>query len=129
MGPFDPADSRLVLLIDDEPGVHGFVRLCLGTLNLEIEVAVDAQSGLHLAATRPYRAILLDLALSGANGLEMLDSLRLSSRAPIVVVTGVGTREIEAEAIRRGASAVVHKPFTIATLVAVLCDVMRGSRG
>jgi DNA-binding response OmpR family regulator len=102
------------------------VRLCLDTLNLEMEVEVDAQSGLHLAATRAYRAILLDLALPGANGLEMLDSLRLSSLAPIVVITGVSTREIEAEAIRRGASAVVNKPFTIATLVAVLRDVLQG---
>jgi DNA-binding response OmpR family regulator len=105
------------------------VRLCLGTLNLELEAAVDAPSGLHLAATRPYRAILLDLALPGADGLETLDSLGSSSRAPIIVVTGVGTREIEAEAIRRGATAVVHKPFTIAALVTVLCEVTGARRG
>ncbi len=92
-----------------------------------MEMASDVSTGLQLATSGRHVLILLDLAIPGGDGLDVLDELRKGSSIPIIVVTGVGTRDIEAEAIKRGARAVLHKPFRLEKFFEVVQAAIRSS--
>ena len=112
-----PARSALhVLLVDDD----ALVRWALGcTLTQHGCVVVDdkdAKSAIR-SVTDPsnvFDVILLDYPLPDAEGLELLTTLRqLAPQSRVVVMSAEIPADELAEAIRRGASAFVPKPFDL----------------
>jgi two-component system KDP operon response regulator KdpE len=117
--------ERTILVVDDEPQVHRFLRPALeaeGYVALRADTAAD---GLHLAETRHPAAILLDLGLPDMDGQDALGKLRAVSTAPVIVVSA---RDREAEKIRAldgGADDYVEKPFVVGELLARLRACLR----
>ena len=118
-------NENRILVIDDEPQIHRFLRPALQTSGYEVERANTAAEGLRLAASRPPAAILLDLGLPDEDGQETLVQLRAMTRAPILVVSA---RENDAEKVRAldaGADDYVEKPFAMTELLARLRACLR----
>ena len=114
-----------ILVIDDEPQVHRFLKPALETAGYAVERADTAADGLRLAASRPPAAVLLDLGLPDQDGQETLKHLRDITNAPILVVSA---REKEVEKVRAldaGADDYVEKPFAVAELLARLRACLR----
>src|SRR5579863_2904737 len=108
---FEPPFSALV--VDDDPGVRQSLRLCLeaergrvlgvGT----IEAALDALERTH------FDVILLDIWLGDRSGLDSLpEILRRAPNSGVIVITAFATFETAVEAMRRGATDYLPKPFT-----------------
>ena len=107
-----------ILVIDDEPQVHRFLRPALLASDYDIDRADTAAEGLRLAAARRPDLILLDLGLPDGDGQDVLVSLRAITQVPIVIISA---RECEAEKIRAldaGADDYVDKPFAVDELMA-----------
>ena len=86
------AAERRVLVVDDEPAVRALVTASLDGAGCEIEACEDGPTALQSALESPPRLILLDVALPGMNGADLLKRLRAeraTSAVPVVMLTGL----------------------------------------
>ena len=114
-----------ILVVDDEPQIHRFLKPSLTVSGFEVLTAVTGREALRLAAGHAPVAILLDLGLPDMDGKDVIERLRRSSEVPIIVLSA---RDREAEkiaALDLGADDYVNKPFAISELLARLRSVLR----
>ena len=112
-------ESKLrVLVADDEEGVLLILKEYLGCCGWEVDAAQHRHgrpSG--FLETRAYAAVITDLRFSGPSGREGLAIVRSARThnpdAPVVVMTGYGSPDAEAEARRLGVDAFVPKPVPL----------------
>jgi two-component system KDP operon response regulator KdpE len=113
MGP-----PPLILIIEDEPPMRGFLRATLRAQGYQVVEAATAREGLAQAAGRNPEVILLDLGLPDADGLDVARDLRRQLRAPIIVISARGQEHDKVTALDRGADDYLTKPFGVAELLA-----------
>jgi DNA-binding response OmpR family regulator len=109
----EAATAPKVLVVDDEPVVVNSIRKTLARRAFKVEEAFSGKEALSLIAKGSYDLVLLDMRLPDANGLELITDIR--KRKPslrVVIVTGYASIDTAVEAIKRGASDYVAKPFT-----------------
>jgi DNA-binding NtrC family response regulator len=109
----EAAEVPKVLVVDDEPVVANSIRKTLVRKAYRVEEAFSGKEALSLIAKGAYDLVLLDMRLPDANGLELISDIR--KRRPnqrVVIVTGYASIDTAVEAIRRGASDYMAKPFT-----------------
>ncbi|HZQ97824.1 MAG TPA: ATP-binding protein [Chloroflexota bacterium] len=107
-----------VLAVDDEPALARMVALMMGQQGHQVGVATSAEAALGRLADEPFDVVISDLGMgNGMTGWELLDEVRRRwPHVRFVLATGWGA-EIDAEAAhRRGADAVIAKPYRIADL-------------
>ena len=96
-----------------------------------VDCARETSEAEALLSAGDYDLAILDLRLSGtpgAEGLELIESVRARSpRTRIILLTAYGSREIEAEALRRGADAFLHKPKPLAEVAQIASGLMNGA--
>jgi len=106
-----------ILIGDDQAGVLEALRLLLKSEGYRTVTADSPAAVLGAAAEQRFDLILVDLnyardTTSGQEGLDLLDGLqRQQNQAPIVVMTAWGSIDLAVEAMRRGASDFVQKPW------------------
>jgi two-component system response regulator RegX3 len=117
--------SRL-LLVEDEPGLVMTLTDRLIAEGYEVESATDAPSGLELAATGSFDAILLDVMLPGGNGMDVCRSLRQRGlQTPILMLTAKGQVVDKVVGLKLGADDYLVKPFGLRELIARIRAVLR----
>lgn len=114
-----------LLVVEDEPAFARLISLSLSREGFDVRVASNGEDALDLAAEHHPDAVILDLGLPGADGLDVLDDLRGWSDVPVVVVTGQQTTEAIRRGLDRGADDYVTKPFAPAELAARVRAVLR----
>lgn len=115
----NPSPSGSVLIIDDEAEIRESLQTLLELEGFEIETAPDGDEGLQRIAERPFDLVLLDLALPGRNGMDILSELRShDSRLPVIMITAYGTVENAVRAMQSGANNFIQKPWDNEKLIA-----------
>ena len=117
-----------VLIVDDHPVVRRGLRVLLEVQD-GIEVAGEAGDGpaaLALAAERRPDVILLDLKLPGLDGLAVLDQLKNSTTAKVLILTSVTDPVAAGQAMRAGAAGVLYKDVDPDALVRAIRAVHDG---
>ena len=111
------ADRFRVLVIDDDPGVRDYMEALVSRQGYEVFAAVDGEEALrNLDTTRPD-LVTLDVVLPGMDGLQTLDKLKQRlPDVPVVMLSGHGQARNIVEAMRRGASDFLRKPFEVEEL-------------
>lgn len=110
-----------VLIIDDEEGVREGLKSLLIVEGVSVDTASTAEDGVCHLEKKPFDLVFLDLNLPGADGLSMMSKLRRGTPpADIVVLTGYGTVANTVEAMRKGATDVIEKPFSHDRILAVM---------
>ena len=115
--------DRVLLLIEDDPTFAGIVRDAARERGFKCVVALRGDSGVALAHRLAPDAIVLDVELPGADGLDVLEHLKrhLDTRhIPVHVVSGHDHRR---HAMRSGAVAYLEKPVTGAALNAAMQEI------
>ena len=103
-----------LLIVDDERAIRDACREVAQSLGFNTFTADSAEHAYRLLESQGIDAVLLDLRLPGAGGLEALNQIK--SRRPdaiIVVVTGYGTVQSAVQAMKNGAYDYVTKPFSL----------------
>ena len=118
-----------ILLIDDNPAILSMLQqhLLLRARRSEIHCAVDRGEAEALIGSYTYSLVIADLALDkySLEGLAIIRHLHyLPLRPRIIVFTGCVTPELEAEARREGADAVVSKGSSLAGLTRLIDQLM-----
>jgi len=109
----EKATGRKVLVVDDEVVAANSVRRTLSRRGFRVDEAFSGHEALNRILTEMYDLVLLDMKMPDTNGLELLPTIKKHRpKLPIVMVTGYASIDTAVEAIQRGASDYVAKPFT-----------------
>ena len=120
-----PGSARLLVVDDDEEAL----RLLAEVLEREGYTVVRAltveQALRALDAAPPFDAVLTDLRMPGASGLDLLREVRSrDSRSLVFVLTAFGDANAAGEAIRAGAYDFISKPYDLPTLRAAIAQAL-----
>ena len=124
------ADNRpVVVLADDEPDVLGAVAPFLERSGLRVITAPDGKLALDEIRRHKPDVCVLDVLMPGADGREVLRTLRREENwVPVLLLTQVGEAVERAMALEEGADDYLNKPFDPHELVARIRAVLRRTR-
>ena len=127
----NPGESKSVLLIEDHADIAEMVGAYLENREYIIDYAADGITGLHLAVSNRYDAIILDLMLPGMDGLQVCQKIRddAKSDVPIIMLTARDTLDDKISGLDKGADDYLIKPFAIQELEARLRSLIRRNSG
>ena len=115
-------DSTLpprLLIIDDEAAIRESLQLLLEMEGFAVATASDGAEGLRSMEESVYDLVLLDLALPGQSGFEILQAIRARhSNLPVIMITAYGTVQNVVEAMHFGANNFIQKPWDNEKLLA-----------
>ena len=112
--PGRPSRGPLILIVDDDPGLRGFVRAALEYDGYSVREAANAEEGLAALDEESPDLILLDVMMPKVDGWEMLR--RVQERhgvgsIPVLMFSGKVDERDAADAASRGAQGFIGKPF------------------
>jgi DNA-binding NtrC family response regulator len=108
-----------ILIIDDELAIRESLDTLLTIEGFSVTLASDGAVGLDLIARNEYDLLLLDLALPGESGIDLLPRiLETQPNLPVIMITAFGTVGNVVDAIRAGAENFVQKPWDNEKLLA-----------
>jgi len=120
------ATGRKVLVVDDEVVAANSVRRTLTRRGFRVDEAFSGREALNRILNEMYDLVLLDMKMPDTNGLELLPTIKKHRpKLPVVMVTGYASIDTAVEAIQRGASDYVAKPFTPEELFSAASQAIR----
>ena len=100
-----------LLVVDDEPQILQMISGILQDEGFEVITAPDGETALKLVGEEAPDLVLLDIALPGLDGLEVLQELkRHYPFLPVVMISAYGSVENAVKATRLGAYDFIEKP-------------------
>ncbi|MDB5441135.1 MAG: DNA-binding response regulator, partial [Caulobacteraceae bacterium] len=114
-----------ILVIDDEPQIHRFLRAALEAAGFEPLRADSGAEGLREIARAAPDAVVLDLGLPDMDGKQVLLRAREFYHDPIIILSARDRETEKIEALDLGANDYVEKPFSVGELLARLRAALR----
>ena len=115
-----------ILLIEDEAHIADGIRFNIEAEGHEAEIARDGESGLEIAASGGFDAIVLDVMLPGIDGFEVARKLReRRDYTPILMLTARGRPEDVLKGFEAGTDDYLPKPFDLDIFLARLNSLLR----
>ncbi|MCP4579069.1 MAG: sigma-54-dependent Fis family transcriptional regulator [Deltaproteobacteria bacterium] len=102
-----------ILIVDDDLGVCEFMADIITSMGYEATYALTLKKGMEKAGSVPRDVIFLDVRLPDGSGLEAVPEFRKMPSSPeVIILTGEGSSDGAAQAIRSGAWDYIEKPVT-----------------
>jgi DNA-binding NtrC family response regulator len=121
-----------VLLIDDEQMVRKIVRKMLERSSHEVTEAENGRLGLEQLKTGTFDLVITDIIMPEMEGVETLLTVREQYPSVKVIAMSGGGRtgniDFLSAAEKLGASAILHKPFTLGSLTAAIETTLGGAQ-
>ena len=115
-----------VLILEDDASLSRLLKRGLTEAGFSADTAADGETGLHLASTESYDAMVLDLMVPVLPGLTVLRTLReRDNMVPVLVLTARDAVTDRIAGLDQGADDYLTKPFALAELVARLRALIR----
>jgi PAS domain S-box-containing protein len=111
-----PAAVRRALLVDDEDAILFAVGEFLRAHGLEVDTASTLESALDHLAAHAYSIVVADLRLSEGDD-DGLEVVRQAGTTKVILLTAWASEDVEADAYRAGAVAVMEKPCDLRQLL------------
>jgi DNA-binding response OmpR family regulator len=120
-----------ILIIEDDKSIATNVYDFLSSAGHVVDAAADGVTGLHLAVTQPFDAIVLDIGLPGMDGMRVCQKLRAEAHVetPIIMLTARDTLNDKLKGFEQGADDYLVKPFALKELEARLTALHKRSSG
>jgi len=108
-----------LLIIEDEPGIAGFLKDGLEEEYFAVDIAYDGKSGLDLALINEYDLLIIDWMIPALSGIEVCRQVRKAGNSvPILFLTAKDTLEDVVFGLDAGANDYIKKPFEFEELLA-----------
>lgn len=120
-----------ILIIEDDPAIAANLYDFLEGRGHVVDAAADGVTGLHLAVTGEFDAIVLDLGLPGMDGTTVCRRLREDARrdTPVLMLTSRDTLDDKLEGFSSGADDYLVKPFALKEVEARLAALHKRRSG
>ncbi len=116
-----------ILAVDDDPQMLRYVRHTLSQAGYTTIVTGDPEEVDRLIEVEKPHLILLDLALPGANGFDLMKRIAEVTDVPVMFLSGRATNHDISRGLEMGAADYVVKPFSPPELVARIKAALRNS--
>jgi DNA-binding response OmpR family regulator len=114
-----------ILLIDDDPELSELLGEYLQEEGYLLHTEFSATAGMERFNSGTYDLLILDIMLPDINGLNVLNTIRQTSRVPIIMLTGRGEEVDRVVGLEMGADDYISKPFPLRELLARIRAVLR----
>ena len=105
--------SLHILVVDDEVNIRKTLSVCLETEGHRVVAVSNAPDAVAEATRRSFEAAFVDIRLGTASGLDLIPQLlAITPWLKIIVITAYASIDTAVEAMRRGATDYIPKPFT-----------------
>jgi two-component system KDP operon response regulator KdpE len=122
----EPAPT--VLIVEDEAHMRSFLRTTLVHNGYDVVEAATGARAVQRLRAGGVNLVLLDLGLPDVDGLEVTARAREHGAVPVIVISARDREETKIEALDRGASDYVTKPFAAGELLARMRAVLRATQ-
>ncbi len=113
-----PGASFRILVADDEAPVRRVLEHYLARAGHRVTTAADGLDAWERFQERPFPVVLSDIKMPRMGGIELLERVRaVRPSTEVVLITGFGETRLVIEALRRGASNFIEKPFSAEELL------------
>ncbi len=104
-------DSQTTVLVAEDSKTQSVLfRSLLEKAGFNTVTAVNGREALEMIKKMPPDVVITDLNMPEMNGLELVEAVHADFPSiPVILATGVGSEEIAAEALRKGAASYVPK--------------------
>lgn len=110
--------SELILVVDDDEAICKTLKSMLEDNGFKVDYALSAEKGKSLCERKFYDAILVDIRLPDAEGVEFISKLTLRNPSMVkIIMTGYPSMVNATDALNKGVDAYVIKPFDPKDLV------------
>ena len=115
----DSGTIARLLIIDDEPSIRESLDTLLTLEGFDVTLAIDGVQGLDILSHDEFDLLLLDLALPGESGIDLLPRITaMHPNLPVIMITAFGTVGNVVDAVRAGAENFIQKPWDNEKLLA-----------
>ncbi len=115
-----------ILIVDDDEDIRSNMSDILGEMGYRTSAAADGPQALQLLEQNSYDIALLDLRMSGMDGLELYRTMRnLYPETEAFLVSAYTGDDVADEAIRSGILRVFRKPLDVAELIRTIDEALR----
>ncbi|MEX1295217.1 MAG: response regulator transcription factor [Candidatus Limnocylindrales bacterium] len=116
---------RRILVIEDDEPIAAILERGLGLAGYDVVVETDGKDGQERWAVGGFAAVLLDVMLPGADGLDIAAERRAAGDAtPVLLVTARDDERLLRRAQQVGVDAVLVKPFEYRVLLERVADLI-----
>ncbi len=120
--------ERKVYVIDDDAAMRDSLNFLLGAAGFDVTTFDTATKFLNVLPRLDFGCVVSDVRMPGIDGIELLKRMKaLTSRFPIVIITGHGDVPLAVEAMKLGAVDFLEKPFEDDRLIAMIDTAIRQS--
>ena len=108
--------QKKILIVDDEQSILLSLTHLLKIPGVEVLACNEIEQAEEALANSNFDLVIADIRMSGINGIEGLELLSYVKEhydTEVIIMTGFGSPEIEAEAYKRGANHYFKKPVEI----------------
>ena len=117
--PAPGTSTTRLLIIDDEPSIRESLETLLSLEGFNVTLAPDGVRGLEILSHQEFDLLLLDLALPGESGIDLLPRIMaMHPNLPVIMITAFGTVGNVVDAVRAGAENFIQKPWDNEKLLA-----------
>jgi len=115
--------ARVVLVVDDEPGVREATRRILERVGFVVLTANDGQAGLSLlrSMSDTVSLVVSDVSMPELSGTALLKQIREDGHSiPVLLVSGYTENESQSFLVNDTHAAFIQKPYSVSELVAAV---------
>jgi CheY-like chemotaxis protein len=110
-----------ILIMDDEPGLRNIVFNMLKPLGHPLFTAEDGHQAIEIAKREIPDLAMLDMRVPDMDGLEALAELKkINPKIKAIMLSGFGDVESAIEALKKGATEYISKPFKVQEVLAAV---------
>lgn len=122
-------ETNTILVVDDEASLRFFLAEELEGHGYTVYTAADGQEALTFLQQKAVDLAIIDLQMPGLNGLELMSEIQALPDPPeLIMLTAHATLEISINAMRRGCSDFLLKPYNVDELLCSVDQAMRRRR-
>jgi len=117
--PTRPAETRHVLVVEDEPRMRAMLSDNLEFEGYRVTAVASGEEAMTVFAEQAFSLLLVDVMLPGMSGFQVCEQLRgLGTRVPIIMLTARTHERDRVRGLDLGADDYVRKPFSLRELLA-----------
>jgi DNA-binding NtrC family response regulator len=114
-------EERPILVVDDEESMRLALSEALSRSGHSVDCVSNGYDALAKINTAPVKLVITDVRMPKMDGLEVLQEIKkISPQTPVIVITAYGAVQNAVDAMRRGATDYILKPFSFEDLGAAV---------
>ena len=132
MGEDQGSTKSRILIVEDSEATRQLLEMCLVRYDYQLTSCATGPSGLEAALNQHFDLLLLDIALPGIDGWEILRQVRADatrSKLPVIVLTAHHDTTVTKDGpLLESIQGFIPKPFDISDLEATIATVLAETR-